>query len=105
MLRALSVASGCQPAGGWRTMRETPAICHDRAQSPAESGCGGTRIRASSSIGRRIGLTAEPRRIRTTPIGKRSSRSVKAVVMILVGMAQEDGVDPAHACAPTAPAR
>ena len=48
------------------------------------------------------GLASPPKCgvMRTTPIGKRSSRSSKAVVMILIGMAQEDGVDPAHTALP-----
>ena len=100
MLRALSLASGSQPAGGCRIVNDTPPVSHDSGAVTGRIGMPRDRIRSSRSIGRRIGRPAETGRDADDADREAIEQVEHAVVVILVGMAQEDGVDPAHSARP-----
>ena len=75
-LRALSEVSGCQPAGGCRTVNRTPADSQDSgAVDRLDRDAAGPDLLDEHGSPRDWSRRRNPGGTRTTPIGNRSSRS------------------------------
>ena len=100
MLRALSVASGPQPAGRM-PYRERHAGGFPRLERRHRAYRDAARAKSFEQIdGRRIGRPAETGRDVHNTDREAIEQVRQAVKMILVGVAQEDGVDPADSARP-----
>ena len=100
MLRALSLASGSQPVGRMPN-RERHARGFPRLGRRHRADRDAARSDSLEQIdGRRIGRPAETGRDVHDSDREAIEQVEQAVVMILIGMAQEDGVDPAHSARP-----
>ena len=96
----MSEVSGCQPAGGCRTVNRTPASSHDSGAVIGRPGCRAPADRSISSRSPGIVVAAETGRDPHYADREPVEQVGQAVVVILIGVAQEDGVDPADSARP-----
>ena len=99
-LRALSEVSGCQPSGGCETVNRTPAFSHDRGAVIGRTGMPRALKLFDQADCHRILHSGEPRREPHFPDREPVEQVGQAVVMILIGVAQEDRVDAADPACP-----